>query len=220
METPIIISIEANIGAGKSTVLQYIQSILNPNYATCIQEPIDYWENFRDPVSKHSLLELYYTNPIKYAFPLQTMIYSSLSNILYQTIKQSEGQQNKPLIITERSLQSSHHIFTKMLYNSGIMSPIEYQVYENCVANKSIPLNVCIYLRTEPEVCYERIWHRNRKGEQRISLEYLRKCHDVHEEWISELDSNTHLRIINVGTKTPEKIGMEVLEILEDLMHI
>jgi len=220
METPIIVSIEANIGAGKSTVLQKLQSVLDPKYTTCIQEPIHYWENFRDPASNHSLLELYYSNPEKYAFSLQTMIYSSLSRILQETIENTRTSLYKPMLITERSLQSSSGIFAKMLYNSGIMTPIEYQVYQNCVANQPRPLDVCIYLRTEPEVCYERVHHRNRQGEQRISLDYLRTCHDAHESWISELPPNTHLRIIEVGTKKPEKILAEVLDILADLTHI
>lgn len=218
MKQPILISIEANIGAGKSTVLQMLQSILDFKYSTCIQEPIDYWENFRDPESNHSLLKLYYTNPEKYAFPLQTMIYSSLSRVLQQTIEKTKTYPH--LIITERSLQSSDGIFTKMLYNSGIMSPIEYQVYQNCIANQPIPLDVCIYLRTKPEVCYERVRNRNRQGEQCITLDYLRICHNAHEKWIIELPSNTLLYIIDVGTKIPEKIVTEILEILSDFTHI
>jgi len=107
-----------------------------------------------------------------------------------------------------------------MLHDSGILSPIEYQVYQNCIANKPMPLDICIYLRTEPEVCYERIRYRNREGEQHISLEYLKTCHDAHETWVANLPPITHLKIIDIGTKTPDKITAEILEILEDLSHI
>lgn len=220
MEQPIIVSIEANIGAGKSTILKKLDEILNPKYSTCVQEPVDYWENFCDSITNRSLIELYYTNPTKYAFPLQTMIYSSLLHELNQTIEKTRTSLYRPLIITERSLQSSSGIFTKMLYDNNIMSYIEYQVYTNCIAIQPIPLDVCIYLRTEPEICYERVHHRNRQGEQCISLDYLRTCHDAHEKWITELNDNTHLYIINVGTKMPEKIVDEILEILSNLSHI
>lgn len=218
MENPILISIEANIGAGKSTIIQKLQEVLCPTYYTCIQEPIDYWKNFSDPDSNHSLLELYYKEPNKYAFALQTMIYSSLSNILNQTIENVKT--NRHFIITERSQQSSSGIFADMLYKSDIMSNIEYQIYKNCIANNPKTLDLCIYLRTEPEVCYERVRYRNRIGEQKITLDYLKNCHKSHEQWISELPPNTHLRIIEVGTKSPEKILTEVLKILEDISYI
>lgn len=219
MTRPILVSIEANIGAGKSTILQNLQETMDTTYTTCIEEPVDVWSTYKDPTTGRSLLDLYYTNPPKYAFPLQTMIYNSLMRILYQTIDSTPT----PIIITERSLQSSSGIFAKMLSDSGIMSPIEYQVYTTSVACDPIPLDVCIYLRTEPEICYERIRHRNRQGEQKIEMEYLRKCHSAHEAWIKEIqaaNSNTIVYTIEVGVKTPKQILTEVLEILSDLMHL
>jgi len=218
MSRPILVSIEANIGAGKSTILQKLQETIDPTYTTCIEEPIDVWSTYKDPTTGRSLLDLYYTNPSKYAFPLQTMIYNSLMRILYQTIDST----STPIIITERSLQSSSGIFAKMLNDSGIMSPIEYQVYKHSVVSDPIPLDVCIYLRTKPEICYERIRHRNRQGEQKIEMEYLRTCHSAHETWIKEIqtaNSNTIVYTIEVGVKTPKQILAEVLEILSDLMH-
>lgn len=220
METPILLSIEANIGAGKSTVLQKLMSVLDPKYATCIEEPIRDWQNFRDPTTNRSLLELYYSDPKKYALSLQTMIYSTLSRVLESTIESVRTSLYRPMIITERSLQSSNGIFAKMLLASGIMTPIEYQVYENCIVGAPPPLDVCIYLRTEPEVCYERVRDRNRQGEHRISLEYLRTCHAAHEAWIAAMPKSTHVYVIEVGTKTPEKILAEVLDILANLSHV
>jgi len=217
--SPIIISIEANIGAGKSTVLQKLQNILDPTTTKCILEPIHYWDTFYDQQTNRSLLELYYNNPTKYALPLQTMIYSSLSAILQEAVQEMDflpyNNQNK-MIITERSLQTSCSIFTKMLYNSNIMTQVEYQVYTNCIANNPAKLDVCIYLRSEPEVCYERIRDRNRDGEHKITLEYLRTCHEAHETWINSL-YDTKLYIIEMKTKTPDKIMAEILDILQNL---
>ena len=214
MEIPTIISIEANIGAGKSTVLEKLQQILDPTRAICIQEPVELWENFRDNTTEQSILELYYMDPKKYALALQTMIYNTLSGVLETSIEISRNSTNLPMIITERSLQSSNGIFAKMLADSGIMTPIEYQVYDSCVARSPYNLDACIYLRTEPEICYERVLDRNRRGEDRISLEYLQSCHDAHENWISNISQETRVYIIDMGTKSVEKIVAEVLEIL------
>jgi len=87
-------------------------------------------------------------------------------------------------------------------------------VYKNCIANTHIPLDVCIYLRTDPETCYERVQHRNRDGEQKISIDYLRKCHEAHENWITTIGTNTRVFTIEVGTKTPDIIAGEILDIL------
>lgn len=223
MTEPILISIEANIGAGKSTIIHNLigldENKDNKSTTTYVPEPIYKWEKFRDPETDRSLLELYYENPQKYAFSLQTMIYNSFS---WDTTEEPKT----PLIVTERSQKSCSGIFAKMLYHSGIMSSVEYQVYMNCIANKPLPLDICIYLRTTPEVCYERVKYRNRHGEHGISLEYLRTCHEAHETWISEINDNktterkTHVKIIDVGTKTPEEITTEISEILSDLSYI
>ena len=41
-----------------------------------------------------------------------------------------------------------------------------------------------IYLQVTPETCYNRVQKRNRDGET-ISLEYLKSCHQYHENWLT-----------------------------------
>ena len=41
-----------------------------------------------------------------------------------------------------------------------------------------------IYLRTEPEICLQRIKKRERDEESKLSLQYLQGIHARHEEWI------------------------------------
>ena len=41
-----------------------------------------------------------------------------------------------------------------------------------------------VYLRTNPEVLYERIKKRNRREECTIPFSYLKSLHDLHEEWL------------------------------------
>ena len=50
-----------------------------------------------------------------------------------------------------------------------------------------------IYLKTSPEICLQRIKKRGRKGENNITLEYLKSCHEYHEQW---LKNETNLLII------------------------
>lgn len=41
-----------------------------------------------------------------------------------------------------------------------------------------------VYLRTNPEVVFERIQARAREEESCVSLEYLKKLHELHEDWL------------------------------------
>lgn len=41
-----------------------------------------------------------------------------------------------------------------------------------------------VYLRTSPEVVYQRMRIRARKEENLVSLEYLKQIHEIHDEWL------------------------------------
>ena len=42
-----------------------------------------------------------------------------------------------------------------------------------------------IYLRTSPQICYQRLTKRGRKEESSVPLEYLEEIHQKHEDWMS-----------------------------------
>lgn len=41
-----------------------------------------------------------------------------------------------------------------------------------------------VYLRTSPEVVYQRMQLRARKEEETVPLEYLRQIHEIHDDWL------------------------------------
>jgi deoxyadenosine/deoxycytidine kinase len=41
-----------------------------------------------------------------------------------------------------------------------------------------------VYLKTDPEVVYQRIFQRGRSEENYISLDYLKSIHNLHEDWL------------------------------------
>ena len=66
------------------------------------------------------------------------------------------------------------------LYNSGKMDEAEYLVlsewFNYLITSPQLNFKVdqIIYLRTDPEVAYERVKSRNRQEESTIPLQYLR----------------------------------------------
>merc|ERR1719315_121613 len=45
-------------------------------------------------------------------------------------------------------------------------------------------IDLIIYLRTSPEVAYQRLKARSRSEEKIVSIDYLRDLHDLHESWL------------------------------------
>jgi len=190
MYRTVLISIEGNIGAGKSTTLYRLQQIFNneinpPHTIEFVTEPVERWSG---DVESDNLLSHYYVDPEKYAFPFQMMAYTTQLDELYKSIKKQPA-----IVLSERSLESNHEIFTKMLRNEGKIDTIHYKIYcenaDTCrrLCPHPITTDAVIYLRTRPEVCVERVQKRGREGEERITLDYLKNCHEYHENWLGKM---------------------------------
>jgi len=74
-----------------------------------------------------------------------------------------------------------------------------------------------IYLRTDPEVAYERIKKRKRPEEHLIPFSYLKDLHDLHEDWlvhqtkfqplvapVTIIDCNPELEVLSEKYKSVE----------------
>ncbi len=180
----LIVSVDGNIGSGKSTILRTLKERFSadPNIIF-LQEPVDQWEEIKDK-NGETILSKFYENQEKYSFAFQMMAYISRLSLLKETIEKNPGA----IIITERCLDTDRHVFAKMLYDSGKIEEVEYQIYlrwfDHFIDDKQT--KKIIYLKTDPHVCFYRIAKRNRTGESNISLEYLEECHKYHEDMIEQ----------------------------------
>lgn len=186
----LIISVEGNIGSGKSTLLNKMKEKNMSAYF--IQEPVDEWNTIIDEHGE-TILGQFYKDQEKYSFPFQMMAYITR----LKKIQESLNTDND-VFIMERSLQTDTEIFEKMLYDDKKLNTYEHQIYlkwVSCFSN-TLNANKTIYIRVDPEISYQRIKERNRNGEDTISLEYLKKCHDYHETMISKINPK-QLLILN-----------------------
>lgn len=183
MSSTIIVSIDGNIGSGKSTLeTELIKRFGVP--VIHVKEPVEEWGNIKDK-SGNTMLQLFYKDPLKYGFSFQIMAYISRLKLLKAAIKENPGA----IIITERSLYTDKLVFAKMLYDTGKMEDVNYQIYlnwfdafiEECGVNK------IIYIKASPETCYNRIALRARSGEEQIPIQYLTECDIYHDEMLKEL---------------------------------
>lgn len=191
-----VISIEGNIGSGKTTLMTKLREQYKTNpYVIFLKEPVDEWANIKD-VNGTTILEKFYADQEKYSFPFQMMAYISRLNVLRQAIKNCDTTSNqKYTIITERSLNTDRYVFAKMLHETGKMEDVCYQIYLNWfdTFSEEFPVDKIIYVKTLPNICHNRILKRAREGEDCIPLEYLQSCDNYHEDMLKNNNDTAKL---------------------------
>jgi deoxyadenosine/deoxycytidine kinase len=190
-----IISIEGNIGSGKSTLLANLREHFKDNdNVVFLKEPVDEWEKIKDK-DGITILEKFYADQEKYSFPFQMMAYVSRIKVLRDTLRVkteknriANKSNEKLIIITERSLHTDKMVFAKMLYDTGKIEYVNYQIYLNWfdTFSSEFPVHKIVYVKTSPKKCYERISKRSREGEENIPLSYLESCNYYHDNMLDK----------------------------------
>jgi deoxyadenosine/deoxycytidine kinase len=203
MMKPIIVSLEGNIGAGKSTILAALENALCANPIpgqtwVFLKEPVHLWEQIKDG-DGNTMLSKFYSNPAKYSFAFQIMAFTTRLRELRRIMADHPGITG---IVCERSLDADQQIFAKMLHDDGLMEDVEYEIYRQYfdLYDSEFHVDGIIYLDTNPDTCYRRVSMRSREGEGGISLEYLRKCGEYHDLWLRPIG-----RLERSGTDRPER---------------
>lgn len=175
-----LISIEGNIGSGKSTLVNHIRK--EYPHVVIVDEPVEEWSSITD-LDGTTILEKYYGDQERWAFAFQMMAFIT-------RVKRLSCIPKDKIVITERSVFTDKAIFAKMLYDSKKISEIEYKIYRKWFDEfaSTIKVDHIIYMKTPPTVCFDRVISRGRQGET-IPLEYLEECHVYHEKWLSNGDN-------------------------------
>jgi len=209
-----LFTVEGNIGSGKSTFMTILKENLkhiNGTPVVFVEEPVAEWESIQS-VDGKTMIELFYNDKAKYAFSFQIMAYISRLACLQTTIREYPDC----ILISERSLLADYHVFAKMLYEDNLISEENYQIYTKWFTYFSLESQAdgIIYLKTEPEVCYQRCISRNRKGEEEIPFEYLKTCSEKHDVWIKE----ECIPVLPLSNNTKEEVEL-VKNFIEDEME-
>ena len=175
----ILISIDGNIGSGKSTLVDLIKSHADKIPGLVIvHEPVRKWK-------KIGILNKFYSNPMEWAFQFQSYVLITRTMALLEAINNPKNK----VIITERCLETDLMIFCDLLGNEGCLNKTEMKLYSSMyelirhdIVKKTV--NGIIYVDTDPTLSYSRIVGRNRLEETPITKEYVYKVHKQHEKWL------------------------------------
>lgn len=171
---PFTVIIEGNIGSGKTTFLQHFEKYKD---VCVLSEPVEMWRD----CAGHNLLANLYENPVKWSFTFQS--YVQLTMLQHHLVATT-----KPIKLLERSIFSARYCFIEKLLRDEILLAPSVSVlnewFKYLITKFDISVDLIVYLRTSPEVVYERVLARNRKEEKSVSLQYLKDLHDMHEKWL------------------------------------
>lgn len=218
-----IISVESNIGAGKSTIIEYImkRKQTDNHIFILVEEPVNEWKNIK--VNGKEILTAYYEDILNVALPFQLIALLTRKKLFDKKIKEAniiEQETGKEVfLITERTIYSDKYIFAEMLHNDGFINDAGMVAYNlwNSEFSKNFTVDKILYINISPEICLERILKRSRPGENNITIDYLEKCQKAHDLFYNNMISkNDNLTIDNVdiipGTKEYDSLIDRIIE--------
>jgi len=201
--------IEGNIGSGKSTILNILES--KSKYEV-IPEPVHLWTSIKDD-KEINLLQHFYSNMDRYSYMFQTMVFKTRLEAL-------DKPQLKDIRFSERSILTDRYVFGKMCMEDNKMNSIESSCYKYWFEWLSTKFNSkpsgIIYVKCSPEKCYERIKKRNRNEESDIPLDYLNKLNKYHDDWLLNWTETPTLIIDNDKDEDYENILNQIKSFIGD----
>lgn len=179
MDRPFI-GIAGLIGVGKSTLAQALASHLDI--------PVHY-----EPVSDNEYLEDFYADTAKHAFAMQVYLLNRRFQQHQEIIWAGRGA------VQDRTIYEDS-IFAKVLMDSGLMHPRDYDTYLSLFRNLSHFMcrpTAIVYLDVSPDTSFERIQSRGRSCENVIDLDYLKSLHKEYELFVDDI--SRIIPVIRVG---------------------
>ena len=172
--TPIIIFVEGNIGAGKTTFMRCIeQTKLN---IQIIYEPVDEWR-------KSGMLDRFYNNPKEFGKTFQFYC-------LYTRFKLFELIDNtKDVVFIERSMMCDNFVFARncLSENDYLEYNMLYQNFLDIYKNLYNYKFNFLYLYQPAWICHRHILTRGRQEENTINLEYIQSLEAYHDIWLRNI---------------------------------
>ncbi|MEP7254812.1 MAG: deoxynucleoside kinase [Ferruginibacter sp.] len=167
------VTIEGNIGAGKTTLAHMLSKHFNARLIL---------EEFAD----NPFLPKFYENPSQYAFPLELFFMAERYKQLKDLLQTKDMFQN---------ITISDYLFTKCLLFAKVnLSEEEFRLYQKLfeiINPQIIQPDMLIYLHTPVKKLQENIKKRNRNYEQEIPNDYLFKLQETYTQYIKQHNIKT-----------------------------
>lgn len=191
------ITIEGNIGAGKTTLAHLLSRHYNARLIL---------EAFAD----NPFLPKFYENPQQFAFPLELFFMAERFKQLKDLIQQKDLFQN---------LTISDYLFTKCLLFAKINLPDdEFRLYQrlfDIMHQQVVQPDILLYLHSPVSKLQQNIRKRNRPYEQNIKDNYLFSIQETYTHYIKQ----HNIKTIFIDASNADFLGNEKhLQIVIDIL--
>lgn len=171
MARPTYIAVAGNIGAGKSTLVEF----LCRNYDV---------EPFYEPNAENPYLKSFYQDMRAWAFHSQLYFLTHK----FRIHQELERERRHRTVVQDRTIYEDAEIFAAYLHRRRSISPRDWSLYQQLyqtIVTALEPPDLLIYLKATVRTVRKRIKLRGRPEEQSIPVSYIRSLNTLYEEWFS-----------------------------------
>lgn len=164
------IAVAGNIGAGKSTMVEFLSRVYG-------------LQPFYEPNENNPYLPDFYRDMRRWAFHSQLYFLSSKFR-LHQQLDRAPG-----VVVLDRTIFEDAEIFATALRDMKMIEARDWDTYRGLYAailEAIRPPDLLIYLRCSIRTLRKRIRLRGREMEQAVSLTYLNRLDRLYQKWIDD----------------------------------
>lgn len=178
----IYIAIAGNIGAGKSTLVDFLCSTygVRPFFEPGVDADKD---GKNDPAGND--------NPYLADFYADMKAWSFHSQVYFLTHKfrvHQELDKTPGIVVQDRSIYEDAEVFATALHKSGKMADRDWKTYSELyetICNAIEPPDLMVYLKCSLKTTKQRIKLRGRAMEQNIPTSYLKLLQEAYDAWFA-----------------------------------
>ena len=215
----VIISVEGNIGVGKSTFIKILES----NWEDCevVSEPVEMWKELIGSDGKN-ILQTFYEDIPRWAYSFQNVACITRMMKMEDSIRTSKSK----YIFLDRSLGTDSNVFEAMLHDQGKINKLEHSMYNlwcDFYHKYVRPQDnlIYIYLRASSETCASRIKKRGRVEEESIGLDYLSGLNKYHDTWLLDKSIESNVIVIDCEEEFESDIKKQyqMIQLIKDKLN-
>ena len=182
------IAVAGNIGAGKSTLVDFL----------CHAHG---WVPFTEPNLLNPYLDDFYADMGRWGF------HSQISFLAHKFRLHMELMAEPSTVVQDRTIYEDAEIFARHLHNQGLISDRDFGTYSElytAMQQALAPPDLLIRLECSVRAIRHRIRRRGRPEEQDIPLKYLKQLNALYDDWFARYDLSP---VLVVNTEKLDYIG-------------
>ncbi|HTJ84487.1 MAG TPA: deoxynucleoside kinase [Polyangiaceae bacterium] len=176
--TPRVVAVTGNMGAGKSSLVAWLESQLG-------------MVPFFEPNDDNPYLADFYGDMPRWA--LHSQLFFLIRRFRIHKDIDARALARDKDIVQDRTIYEDAEIFAAHLHKKGLIPERDWAMYQDLYATlrrEIRPPDLMIYLRCPVATLVKRIKKRGRAFEQTIPRAYLSSLHDLYEEWFARYDAS------------------------------